>query len=288
MRTLENFRKNDYMRAMLHIIDGDRSLPLLIVHDLLATDAYYNTLQNLQVLEKSETVVLNGIKRYSSVLMWYLAVDSYMDKILQICSQIYGQDYENLVSHKIQHKPKLIADLLSLDQKGFPLEVLSEKLSAFDVLHQQMTGCSKQKAALSSTYSFSNGIYAINQSDGIQAMLIASEVFELFRNCIPGVDIMPSVEVYMWPEIYFEFVDVLVKKIMIPSISDILSKLQITSDIDLSTDFKRFKPSLNVGRYRFSLSRVTMQHSNFSLPKNLPATQIVEGFEEEYMKKHTK
>jgi hypothetical protein len=178
--------------------------------------------------------------------------------------------------------------LLQLDPTNVPLQQLSEKMVAFNNLYKRLTNQSTLLPAVVPDHNFSNSIYTINQSDGLNAMMVALEVFELFRRCIPRIDLIPTVEVFLWPEIYFEHVDVLIKKIVIPSVIDIFSKYNLTSAINFNAvQFHTFEPSTNVGNFMFNASRVDQQHPEFAIQNNLK-TQIVDGFQKEYLKKFTK
>ncbi|NML40722.1 hypothetical protein HHL17_26225 [Chitinophaga sp. G-6-1-13] len=285
MRTLESFRANEMHRNCFAPYRGVYYKVEQLSNEYV-TDALYLNWNNLKHLEQSTDVLYRGRNNTSSVIMWYISISHFTNELLELACIHTRKNFTIYASSGLTDKLKEIVTLLKLDTQGLAITDLLLKLEEYEALYNALTQQTKsQLPKMHHTY-FSENAHLLNQADSLQAMLIAYEVFELFRNCIGGWDIMPIIDLAINGLRKSENLDVLILNVILPSAIDLLSKYQLTTKLNLSPIFQSYAQSPILPVDLVAMAQKIRQEPQFILTNAAGATDIINGHFMEYCKKY--
>jgi len=239
---LENFRENDFGQIAF-LLATSPPTTLQINFDLFVVHAYRFTTKNLRDLENSQGGINNGLQNLPAVEMWYQSIHSFLNVLIQLFCMKKGIVVDQVIHQAIENKYKYLLTLISVEYAEAE-KTLGERLTDLtqfeyglkipllsgDVLRYRKANFSARPTML-------------NQTDILQCMLIALEVFQRFRFIIAGLDLMPSVSLMVNNHIVFDKLDTLFRSVINPGFKDILSKQKLTVDLDLNEEFINYPVS---------------------------------------------
>lgn len=195
--------------------------------------AFYYSAQQIEQLERSLQQINQGNSIQTSVGMWFLSIESYINSILRIACLVEKRSFDDLKTKDFGPRIAALFDILKLDRMPFYSGTF-QKLEEFkryrnELFHDR----SNDKPLDFRKTSFSGNPMYANQVDVMQASVIALETYQTFRYVIPRLDLMPQVMLTKEDSGFFARVDDLYKEVLRPYFEQALLKHSLTSSVDL-------------------------------------------------------
>lgn len=195
--------------------------------------AFYYSAQQVEQLEFSTQHIQQGNSIQTSVGLWFLSIEAYINSILRISCLVINKPFDDYKGKDFGSRIKILLDILNLDRRLFYTGVYP-KLEEFkcyrnEIFHDR----SNDKQLNFHKTSFSGNPMYANQVDVMQASVIALETYQAFRYAIPSLDLMPQVMVTKEESFFYVPMDTLYKNILRPYFDNSLHKHSLTSSVRL-------------------------------------------------------
>jgi hypothetical protein len=198
--------------------------------------AFYDTADQIRQLEFSNWRISQGNATQTSVGMWFISIEAYINTLLRITCLAMGKSFDSFKTKDFGARIKTLLDILEVDRTPFykgPFQRLEEfKRYRNELFHDRTDD---QPLEFQKTSFSKNPMYA-NQVDAMQASIIALEVYEAFRYVLPNIDLMPQIMITKASSFFFFPIDRLYNEMLRPYFEATLSKHSLTSSIDLNIE----------------------------------------------------
>lgn len=236
---LEDIRECDIGKTVAWIPslgDGPKSMTELTYLGVAQT-AFYVSLEQIRMLEiSSGRQVSQGSANEVAVGFWFLSLESYINSILRIACLVTGKDFEEIKKKDFGPRITMIFEILEIDRISFYRGVL-QRLEEFKTYRNELFHDRTNLVGLEFKKTlFSRNPFYSNQVDVMQAASIAIEVFNKFKNIIPGVDLMPKIMVRKGESFFYQDIGIMYKRVLVPYFQRCLEKHGIESEVVLFRD----------------------------------------------------
>jgi hypothetical protein len=236
---LESFRENEIGRTFFGLNDRngniDPTRKVLASYSLSSIMAFYSSMQDIEELEMAKgTLIPNGRNAITSISLWFLSLESFINTLLKLTCLKLGLDFENESPAKLSKRFTFLIKLLALDDIRIKRTGIYQRLNEFiqfrnEIFHDRNIGKSIQ---FKKTF-FSSVPILCNQIDVLQALLIFLEVTNILRFSVEGLDAMPDIFIHVNNKAFHKKLDYLYLNLIKPSFKEILNKHNLTTDLDL-------------------------------------------------------
>lgn len=204
----------------------------------MANTAFYSTLDEIRFLEQSDSFLK---KRDCALTVAYLflSVESYIMDILKIISIDLGEKFKDLKKGSLSVRYMRIIHRLGYKNNDDISRELNKqiikKLDVFsDIRHSIFHNNQLSENIKCNSTFFSKKIHELNQIDVIQSIIIAIDIFNIFRFSINNLDIMPLIAIESnHGDIFWEKFDIMYNDIIKPCFMSVLKKHGLSTDLNL-------------------------------------------------------
>lgn len=206
-------------------------------------NAFYLSAQQIEQLEQSKTLIVQGNAIPNSVGLWFISVEAYINSILRISCLLSNVSFDEYKSKDLGARITALFELLGTDRKPF-YQGAFQRLDEFKRYRNELFHDRTNDSLLvfQKTSFSGNPMYA-NQVDVMQAAVVALEVFEAFRHAIPKLDLMPQIHIKKNDSFFYFPLDQLYSRVLRPYFEMALTKHSLSSDINLNIDSPRLATS---------------------------------------------
>lgn len=240
---LEQLRENDIGTCVAWIPSLGPDAMTRLTYMQFTHLAFYYSAQQIEQLEISTAQINQGNATQTTVGLWFMSIESYINSILRISCLVKRLSFDDLKKKELDSRIKALFDILAIDKMPFysgPLQKMEDfKRYRNELFHDRTNDT---PIAFHKT-SFSGNPFFANQVDVMQAAVVAMQVFNSFRHVIPKLDLMPQVMIIKEDSFFYEKMDALFARVLVPYFQKSLSKHALTSDIDLHVDTPRLGES---------------------------------------------
>lgn len=198
--------------------------------------AYYYTAQQIEQLELSETIIRQGNSTQTTVGLWFISIESYINSLIRIACLSTGDSFESFKTRDFGARITILFNILKIDRTPFykgPFQRLEEfKRYRNELFHDRTND---KPLEFQKTLFSGNPMFA-NQVDAMQASVIALEIYEAFRYVFPKIDLMPQIMVPKETSFFYLPMDRLYNEVLRPYFDATLSKHALTSSIELNIE----------------------------------------------------
>ena len=243
---LESLRENDVGSTSAWIPklgNGPESITQL-TYPKFAELAFYYSAQQIEQLEFSSQHIQQGNSVQTSVGLWFISVEAYINSILRIaCFFSTASSFEDFKTKDLGSRIKALLEILKIDRAPFysgTFQRLEEFKRYRNALFHDRTN--DKPLDFHKTSFGGNPMYA-NQVDVMQASVIAIETYSAFRHAIPDIDLMPQIMITKDDSFFFVPVDELYTEVLRPYFEGALAKHSLTSSVTLDVTAQPMKTS---------------------------------------------
>ncbi len=284
LKKLESFRENAYGQVCF-ILGTRPPITLPFNYDLLAIHAYRLTTRCLRDLEQSQQSINNGLEQLPAISMWFQSVHAFLNSLLQVACLKTANDFEQLHQYPLELKFNHLFSLFAIDKTGTE-ESLAELLADFSLFERSI----KRSFMIGHVNSYHRAKFSVNpmlanQADVLQCMLISIQVFQSFRFTITGLDLMPQISLQISDKLLFDRLDLLFRSVILPSLKDILSKQDLTLELELDNVGKSYPASSLFKERDILIIEKVIEDDVYNREEVLEETDILGYFFNEYAKK---
>jgi hypothetical protein len=242
---LEQLRENDIGTTSAWIPtlgDGPEAMTSL-TYLQFTQQAFYYSAQQLEQLELSTDQINQGNAAQTTIGIWFMSIEAYINSILRISCLVKNLSFNNLKNQDFDTRIKAIFEILQVDRKPFYFSTF-QKLEEFkryrnELFHDR----TNNKPIKFHKTAFSGNPLFANQADVMQAAVIAIETFHAFRHVIPRLDLMPQIMITKEDSFFYKKLDHLYNEVLNPYFKLALSKHSLTSIVDLEIATSQIKES---------------------------------------------
>lgn len=198
-----------------------------------ANSAFYFSAQQIEHLEFSRGAILQGNSIQSTVGLWFIAIESYVNSILRTTCLVSNKSFDEYKNRDFGPRLTALFDLLEIERTPFyrgPFQRLEEFKRYRNELFHDRTN--EKPLEFAKTRFSGNPMYA-NQIDVMQASVIAIETFQAFRYAIAGLDLMPQAFIQKEDSFFYHPIDDLYVRVLRPYFEMSLAKHSLTSEVEL-------------------------------------------------------
>lgn len=213
-------------------------------HDYSAR-AFYLTCQAIERLEKAQLTLVEGTDTITtSVILWYLSLEAFVNAILKTFCLHTETDFAGLVGRSLGGRLSETFRIAEIDDALFRRAGIFQRIKEFtwvrnELMHDRSTGT---PPAFKSTL-FSSVPHLSNQVDVMQALLIALEVFCRLSRSFSGWNLIPSIPVEKNSSVIHFKLDHLYADLVKPFFLAVLQKHSLTTDLQLDLACSPLGPS---------------------------------------------
>jgi hypothetical protein len=232
---LEQFRENDIGTHSVWIpkLGNDSESMTPLTYPQFTHLAFYNSAQQIEQLEFSSSHIQQGTSVQTSVGLWFISIEAYINSILRIACLVTGKSFNKFKGNDLGSRITTLFEILDIDRKPFYAGSF-QKLEEFkryrnELFHDRIN----DKPLDFHKTSFSGNPMYANQVDVMQASVIALETYQAFRYVIPNIDLMPQIRVTKEDSFFHAATDNLYTEVLRPYFESVLLKHSLTSSVVL-------------------------------------------------------
>lgn len=231
---LEDLYRNDLGSCRLYCFNENERHYIPMTFHEYANIACNSTFSDIQDLENIKAISLLGRKSVEASLFWFLSIESFVNTILKYLCFDNSENAQNYISKGLNVRINKVNELLGYDHKSFSKLFQKSRLDEFeefrnDLMHDRLTDNEKK---FKKTF-FSPTPYLPNIISEIQALILAIDFFNFYRNCIKGIDFMPDLPLGVTPNFFFEKLDYVYETLFKPTIQFSFKKHNIQTKLSL-------------------------------------------------------
>lgn len=237
---LEDLYNNDIGHCALFLQNKDEKhiIPLSF-HDY-CNIAYKFLSSDIKEFENIESTNLLGIHSSESCNFLFLAIESYINTILKVICLEKKDDFSLIIKKSLNHRIAYINNSIGLDHSEFCKNFQQARLNEYEEFRNEMFHdriLESEKKFKKTFFSPTPNIPCI--SSELQALIIALDLFEYYRNIFPGVDLMPSICIFVNNTFFFEKFDIIYNVLLKPTIDASLVKHNLQTHMNLKMQNSR-------------------------------------------------
>lgn len=269
---LEDHRHGMPVGQVAYRLDAVSEPSALFFHQF-ANAAFVETLRSFETLQK--TSVLGGSPNVIPAIgTWFLATESYLSTLFESTALLAraGYDAPHLLP-RIEAARRIGDKFLVIeDTHATPASKdahIHRRLDEFAAVRNMIFHA--RNPAPSHRFhhtSFASRIDQLNESDVVQAAIIAVEVFDYFRYIFKTADMMAS----LYVGLAVEKADVLLEEVILPAYSTILDALGMRSDLASSWTRHSVEPRAVIP-IQFLIKAIPETHDQS--PKQAPSQPLI-------------
>lgn len=202
-----------------------------------ARKAFEDMVHGLQSLENAtNTSVLCSVDYVNSALLWFLAMELFLNDVLEIfCFFIHSECSTAIKHEKITAKIQRLISIARASKKEYKKTKFFARVEEFaNIRNSIFHGAYPHERAKTDKTIFCDDMMQWNIIDCLQAYKIAIETFHLFDLIIPQVRLMPQIPFAAKGAATWIFLDDLHKEYLIPYFYAILKKHNLGTKLDLT------------------------------------------------------
>lgn len=231
---LEDLCNNDLGCCRLYCFNGKERHYIPMNFHEYARIACNSTFSDIQNLENIKNISLLGRQSVEASIFWFLTIESFVNTILKYLCFDNLENPQNYITKGLNVRINKINELLGYNHKSFSKIFQKSRLDEFeefrnDLVHDRLIDNEK---SFKKTF-FSPTPYLPNFISEIQALILAIDFFNFYRNCIKGIDFMPDLPVGITPNFFFEKLYYIYEKLFKPSIQFSFNKHNIQTKLSL-------------------------------------------------------
>jgi hypothetical protein len=244
-RYLEDFRHNEYLDIRFLILSDSRHPKIEMTYNYYSMHGFYGTSDDLNDLENEKNFINNGKKTLSSIALWYLAFEGFINSLCKVVCHLNGKKVDPILRKEIGSRFSFLIKELQYNEMKIKKSGIYNRMNEFrqyrnELFHDRNIG---EEINFSKT-NFSSIPFMSNQTDTFQAILIYLEVVTLFRYVFTGLDIMPNISIGNSSILHFDKLDSLYNKYLRPYFEKVLVKHNLKTKLNLDiANFASLPPS---------------------------------------------
>lgn len=275
-RHLEDFRLNQIFETYLMIMSLPDHPRFEMTYNTYSIHGFYNTSDDLNDLENSKNYINNGRKVLPCILLWFLALESFINSLCKVASLIKDDNFKEVAKQDLSNRLTYAITSLTYNEVEIKKSGIYNRINEFktfrnELFHDRNIG---SEVVLKKT-NFSTNPILSNQVDVFQSLIIYLEVALLFRFSIPGLDLMPNISIGNSNIFHFDKLDTLYKEYLVKYLQANLNKHGLTTKLDLSIDqFPSLPPSTLFSKGEVVVIGRVEQEEKFKHPLNQTDTSL--------------
>jgi hypothetical protein len=233
--SIEDFRNNEIGKSFLQS-KVEVNVKVYSTYDQHSRAAFDYTLADVLLIESSVDILHPGNNTYSTIGLWYMALESYITTLLKLCCLKKGEDFNKKYRNQDLHiRLGSLLELLQIDKKEvFKTGIVNKILEFSQFRNELMHDRHFDKEMSFNRCRFSGIPIFANQVDVLQSFLIVLETTALLRYVIAGLDTMPTVVIQGQDRFAWEKLDVAYMEILLPFFRYALEKHGLKTGLDLN------------------------------------------------------
>ena len=200
-----------------------------------ATTAFYLTCQDLEDLEKSNSIASSGRSGLVNINLWFLTIEAFVNSLIKAICIRTGRDFEKYKKLKLTDRLYKTLNLLELDIGLFKERCILARMNEFSQFRNEILHERQFRKSLSFSHTlFSKKPPMCNQVDVLQSMIVCLEVLAGLRDVIVDVDLMPQIVIQKNGAFFYRELNYLYLNLVRPLFLEILKKHNLKSKLNLN------------------------------------------------------
>lgn len=190
-------------------------------HDKIVPELIRDITKYIRHLENpcSYLLFVNNMECFKLVTLTFICIECYINDILKMLCYVKNKCFVDYKRKDLNVRLKHIIELAEINSEedvNFKKSGINQQLQEFEFFRNIIFHGGFYELKIFHKTSFSNNPQNCNIVDVVQALKIAIDLFNCFRYIVQDADIMPNTSINFNNKVYFEKVDVIYNKIVMP------------------------------------------------------------------------